>query len=92
VAYPLEAAEGLSTLFQQTQEHAQAQPDPKHPNAEALLLEAFRLANVQPESGGGGGGGKKDSLSITIGHRRRDGCGQGCPQTIMKEETLPAPE
>jgi hypothetical protein len=87
--------EGLQTNFTQTQEHTQAQEDPKHPNTEALLREAFRLANVQIDGGTGGESGvnvKKDSLSITIGHRRRDGYGPGCPQTIMKQETVPAPD
>jgi hypothetical protein len=91
---PMQVQEGLSTNFMQTQEHSQTQLDPKHPNSLALLTEAFNLANVQLDGGssGGGGGITKDSLSIVIGRRRRDGYGTGCPQTIIKEETVPAPE
>jgi hypothetical protein len=92
--YPILAQEGWMTNFVQTQAHAQAQSDPKHPDSLALLTEAFRLANVQSEGGGSGSGSNitKDSLSIMIGHRRRDGYGLGCPQTIIKEETVPASE
>jgi hypothetical protein len=94
VATPAQQTEGLQTQFMQTREHSQTPEDPKHPNAQTLLTEVFRLANVQSDGGSSGGGGNiaKDSLSIVIGHRRRDGQGQGCPQTIIKEETVPAPE
>jgi hypothetical protein len=89
---PVQVPEGLGVSYFQTQAHMQVPPDSKHPKANELLLEAFRLANVQPESTSGGGAEDKDSLSITIGRRRHDGIGPGCPQTIMKEETVPAPE
>ncbi len=91
--YPIPVSEGLSTRFVETQEHAQAQPDPKHPDAQALLQEAFRLAEIQLDGGSGGGSGiniTKDSLSIIVGRRRRDSYGPGCFKTITKTEIVPA--
>jgi hypothetical protein len=88
---PIPTQEGWTTIFLRA--HWQDPPDPKHPDSQTLLTEAFRSANVQMEGGSGGGGNSitKDSLSIIIGHRRRDGYGPGCPQTRMTVETVPAP-
>ncbi len=86
--YPSEVGEGLSYQFMRTPEHAQAPSDPKHPNAAELLDEAFRQAKVQIDGSSGGGSAPNltaDSLSIKVGHRRRDGYGYGSPRMVVKE-------
>jgi hypothetical protein len=66
--------EGVCTNFVQTMASAQRQPDPKHPNANELLQEALRQAQVKlnQTSGGSGQSTTSDSLTLTIGRRRVD--------------------
>jgi hypothetical protein len=66
--------EGVCTSFIQTMASAQQPRDPRHPNADELLREAFRQAHVQLNSTGGGSGQgiTANSLTLTIGRRRVD--------------------
>jgi hypothetical protein len=59
--------EGVSTNIRQAQQNP---PDPKHPEANEILQEAFRLARVQVNQQSSGGG--AIGFTITIGHRRMD--------------------
>lgn len=66
--------EGVCSNFMRTISNSQKQPNPKQPNAEELLIEAFRQARIQlnQRSGGSGQGISNDSLTLTIGRRRVD--------------------
>lgn len=75
IKYSDDVREGISTQFMRTRESFNARPDPKHPTAEQLFLEAVRIAQI-PISGNGSGtaaeGATANSFSIQIGRRRMD--------------------
>lgn len=67
--------EGLALDFNQPLENANQKADPKHPRANELVNQAFKLTHVQIEgnSSGGGVGITQTVLTLRVGHRRRDG-------------------
>ena len=69
-----ESSEGTHLNFTQTQESAQQKPDAKHPKPDVLLQQALKQADVEIEGSGGQSGVaiSKNSLSLTVGHRRHD--------------------
>ncbi len=77
-----------SDMFMEYKEPLQVPPpeeDPKHPRPHTILEQALRHAEVM--FGGAGGGASQAftnySLSLTIGHRRRDTF--ACPEAIKKQ-------
>lgn len=68
-----DAREGLNLQFEQTMQHSSAPDDPRHPKANMLLQEALGQ-KIQIDSIGSGSGinTQVDSLTLTVGRRRRD--------------------
>jgi hypothetical protein len=77
--------EGLS--IQTETPMSMPQPDPKHPLPGVLLRDAFKQARVQLDGGSGSSGSgaiNTYSVTLSVGHRRRDGYGYGSPELVMK--------
>jgi hypothetical protein len=81
---PTDANEGLSLNYTQTIESSQRKRDPKHPSPDVLISQALEQAHVQiyGNSGGNGIAITSNTLSLNVGHRRRDR--YACADAIKK--------
>jgi hypothetical protein len=67
---------GLTYQYSYTRETEARRNDPREKVPDQLLVEAMQEAQIAFDGGGGGGGAATDSITISVGARRRDAHGR----------------